>query len=498
MKNVLKLGAVVLAIVMVLSMSVTAFASSGVSLSSGEIGGYTNPDTQNVDDKVINIKKEITAFNPDETLVYGPAITYTYTITPAAGGELVTITDETTDHASRLATTVTALAGVTTGLTANGSSAGTSDSASGTISWTNADILDASTTGTANYKNLALAFTNVNFGAPGVYRYKITESIDSTSNENNAYVKSGVTDGNITAVRYLDVYVMRSSSYAEPLAAEDWKVYGYVCLDSTLGTTNVTPSTVKTNGFVDTDATTDTVTADQYHTYNLTLGKTLSGDATMNGHQFPFDVAFSNGTAGTATGTFQFAVKTTAGTSASPAITTAADSTAATVNGTDISSAPLTKVGGADVVTTTGKDGNPSIPTGAAVKYIGIPNTVKATVTETNDVVGTTYATTATETIGSGSATDVVWTGGTSAKSSDNKKATMDGPASVGGTGKTTIYDQASAPAADNNVAIQVTNALSIISPTGVALRVAPYALMLGVGLFLVLFMRRRKNQAVA
>ncbi len=486
MKKLTKIGALVLALVLALAMSATAFATTD--LTNGEAGGYTVADTPNVDDKVVNIKKEITAFNPDEGLIYGPEIVYTYTITPASGSELVTITDSTStanstdpDHYSGLAVTVTANAGVTTGVTANGGSAGDATSATGTISWTNADILEASSTGTANYKNLQLAFTNVNFGAPGVYRYKITEAA-------NAYTTSGVTDGNITNVRYLDVYVMRSDSYdATTLEAADWRVYGYVCLDSTLGTTNVTDSTAKTNGFVDTDGTTATVTADQYHTYNLTVGKTLTGDTTMNGHKFPFDIAFSNGTAGTATETFQFAVETTAGTSASPDITTTADATAATVNGTDISSTPLTKVGSADVVSTDGKDGNPSIPTGATVKYIGIPSTIKATVSETNDVVGTTYTTTAKETIGTGSETDIAWTGGTSVKSADDKAATMD-------QSDTTIYAQASAPAADSNVAIQVTNALAIISPTGYVSRYAPYALIFIGGIALLIIARKHKK----
>lgn len=481
MKNIKKLSALVLALILVLSLTATAFAAD---LTGGEVGGYTTADTPNVDDKTINIKKEITAFNPDETLIYGPAITYTYTITPASGSELVTITDTTSaanttdpDHYSGLAVTVTAKAGVTTGATANGGSAGDATSATGTISWTNADILDASAEGTANYKNLQLAFTNVNFGAPGVYRYKITESAD-------AYTTSGVTDGTITNVRYLDVYVMRSNSYdAATLEAADWRVYGYVCLDSTLGTTNVTDSTTKTNGFVDTDGTAATVTADQYHTYNLTIGKTLTGDATMNSHKFPFDATW---TAGTATGTFQFAVETTG----TASVTSSADATAATVNGTDISSTPLTKVGGAGVVGTANKDGTPLIANGGTIKYIGIPNGTKVEVIETNDVVGTTYTTTATEKVGTGTAAAVAFDETDSVNavlSTDKKTATND-------TNDKVAYKQSAAPTADSNVEIQYTNTLSIISPTGVAFRVAPYVLMLATGMFLLLVSRHRRK----
>ena len=48
----------------------------------------------------------------------------------------------------------------------------------------------------------------------------------------------------------------------------------------------------------------------------------------------------------------------------------------------------------------------------------------------------------------------------------------------------------------DNAYAVAVTNRLLTISPTGVSLRVAPYALMLCAGLLLVFFSRRRKAKA--
>ena len=462
-----KICALTSATVMVVGLSATAMAA--VDLTGGEVGGYTSPDTPNVDDKVINLKKEITAYNPDEALIYGPAITYTYGIVGASGTELVQITDDPSDHDSGLATSTTALAGITTGVSMTGTS-------SNTIAWTNADILEASSTGTANYKDLVVSFANVVFTQPGVYRYKITETA-------NSYTTSGVTDGGNSNTRYLDVYVMRSDSYTDGSTAAQWKVYGYVCINSTDAESAISPSsTFKTNGFVDTDTTGGVSTADEYRTYNLTLGKTLTGDTTMNSHKFPFDATW---TAGAATGTFQFIVEETGTASA----TKTPQAATTTVNGTAVAADSLYKVGIADAVGAADKDGTPLIANGGTVKYIGIPNGTKVTVTETNDVTGTTYATTATETIGSGSASAIEWTGGTSVKSADNKTATMD-------MGDTAIYVQAAAPTADSNVTIQVTNDLSIISPTGYVVRFAPYMILMGLGaVVLVVFKSTRREE---
>ena len=191
---------------------------------------------------------------------------------------------------------------------------------------------------------------------------------------------------------------MRSATYdPATLDASDWKVYGYVCIDSSLATTNITPSTAKTNGFVDPDPSNTAITADEYHTYNLTLGKTLNGDSTMSSHPFPFDATW---TAGAATGTFQFAVETTG----TANVTKTAQAAGSTVNGTAIAADTLYKVGSANAVGTADKDGTPSIAHNATVKYIGIPDGTKVAVTETNDVAGTTYTTTATEKIGSAAA----------------------------------------------------------------------------------------------
>ncbi len=468
MKNTLKkLGAIALVLMLMMSLSVNAFADQ--SLTNGEVGGYTQADTQNVDDKVVKIAKEITVYNPDEAFVYAPAITYTYAITAASGDELVQITDDETDHKSGLATTTTALAGVITGVTMTGTAADT-------IAWTNADILDASATGVANIKYLSVDFRNVVFSQPGVYRYKITETPA-------AYVTSGVTDGAISNIRYLDVYVMRSATYSTGAAAGDWKVYGYVCINSDAATQAITPdsaaNTVKTNGFVDTNTAADTSTADEYHTYNLTVGKTLSGDNTMKNNKFPFDVTWAGNAA---SGTFQFAVETTG----TAQVTMTAETAAATVNGTTVSG--LNKVGGADAVATADKDGTPGIANGATVKYIGIPAVAYATVTETNNVPGTTYSTTAEETVDT-TVTPVEFdASSTAVLSSDKKTATAD-------QNDTVKYVQTSSPTADKNYAVQFTNTLAIISPTGVVMRIAPYALMLIGGLVLLVISRRRKAE---
>lgn len=458
-KGFKKIGAVLLTFAMALAMNSTVFAAD---FTNGEVGGYTVADTQNLNDKVINIQKELTVFNPDEDTIYAPAITYTYAIAAATGSELVLIIDDTSDHASGLATSATALGGITTGVTMTGTSANT-------IAWTNADTVDADPAGEPNIEDLAVDFTNVVFTAPGVYRYKITETA-------SAYDTNGVTDGDISNIRYLDVYVMRSDTFdpthdgtaGHEFVAGDWRVYGYVCISPESvtsdagGTTAVTPSTTKTNGFVN-DGTNK---ADEYHTYNLTLGKTLIGDTTMNSHKFPFDVAWTNGTA---TGNFQFAVKTTG-----------------TVDITADTSA-LKKVGGANAVDAADKDGTPSIANGGTVKYIGIPAGTISTVTETNDVSGTTYATRVyaeeADSITPSTTNQVAFTGGTAARGTDgsvaNGLATTD-------YNETAIYAQAVAPTADTNQCIQFTNTLSIISPTGFVVRFAPYMLVLLGGILLI------------
>ena len=138
------------------------------------------------------------------------------------------------------------------------------------------------------------------------------------------------------------------------------------------------------------------------------------------------------------------------------------------------------------------------------MKSIGIPATTYATVTETNNVAGTVYATTVNEaeyttTLPTVATTNAKEFGTNSAAtaavlSTDYKTATMDptdtalrvqGAVENSTANPVTTRDQGNAPTAENNVHIQFTNTLSIISPTGVVLRIAPYALILAGGIFL-------------
>ena len=134
------------------------------------------------------------------------------------------------------------------------------------------------------------------------------------------------------------------------------------------------------------------------------------------------------------------------------------------------------------VTVTTEADLRTAIASGGTVKYIGIPTGTKAEVTETNNVTGTTYTTTLTV---DGSA--AAFTGGTAALADEDKTATMP-------DGATAIYAPTAAPAADTSLAVQFTNTLSVISPTGYVVRFAPYVAMLIGGIALLVVAKKHRK----
>ncbi len=289
-----------------------------------------------------------------------------------------------------------------------------------TLSWSSASTtLGASSTGNnsaaANVQYLELTFTPSAFTAAGIYRYKITETV--------TYTGTGVTEGeNTDHELFLDVYVKDTNANTAGQT-----IYGYVLHtgdDSINGSTSTNTDT-KVEGFV----------YDEYHTSNLTVSKTLVNDAAMNSHEFPMAVTIAEGSV--SAGFHLLTEKTGTATVAA----TLADKT----------------------YTDSAKVAN-----GGTVKYVGLPTGATFTVTETNDVTGTTYKVT--------HAID----GGTS---------TEDGNKYTGGTATAAV----TTVAADSAHTVAFTNELVLISPTGVVMRVAPYALMLIGGFVLLVISRRRK-----
>ena len=511
MMKLKKLSAIVLA-VMMMAVCMSALAADLGGTEVGVAGTWTAVDTPIQQDKTINILKEITAFNPDETYVYGPVVTYTYVIASASGDELVQITDDTADHASGVATVFPEALGaadITSGTPAL-TGQDNDGTATNAIRWLNTDILDADTVangGAANYKKLAIDFSNVVFSKPGVYRYKITETAPAAA----TMTAAGVTDGTTSNVRYLDVYVMRSNVddatydiYTDGSTAAQWIIYGYVCIDSIYDDDDVTTSTKKTNGFVakSDDATSGTETADQYYTYNLTMTKDLIGDNSMIDHQFPFEVAFNTAT-NSKTGTFQLIVesegsKSTVGGTGLTTVTEVAAGAATVNDPTTGTTAAIKKIGSAQTLSASNytvkiADGNTTADTTAGlVKLIGIPYGVLASVTETNDLTGTTYQATAKEDVTTAAGTTLVGDKAlttTGILSDDTYSASIDNTETA-----TRAVDTATANTNNMNAAVQFKNTLAIISPTGVVLRYAPYMLILVGGIALLIIAKKHKK----
>ena len=449
MKNTRKIFALLLTLIMLAALSTAAFADNET-LSGGVADSEHN--TATTAENSILILKELVIHNTDGKEIYLPEVNYSYTITEAgsADGVGTTIKDGQdpqisgevyADTAPKALLTESATVSFShstaTGYTAAGAEAAITQP------------MAAAADGTSVYGGFTVSFNPANFDHAGVFRYKITESSDDRTT-------AGVTTAADTAnVRYLDVYV-RSVDTDNDHVSDSFAIYGYVCFtDATTPIDGADNDTVtaakKTNGFVHSGDTLTSV-ADQYYTKNLEVKKSF-GTAVLNqtGHQFPFTITLD---AGSANGIGNWV--------------NAADTTGAKTSGfTD------THVVLADDLELKAKLSKDQV-----VELYGIPTEagVSVKVKEQNDTYDV-YALTAT--VENSSVTDISAVNGVlgaQAYSSDMSTAVP-----VDGDAKT---------------AILFTNDLTEISPTGVVLRFAPYALMLAAGVFLLVFSRRRRAKA--
>ena len=434
MTKMKKFGALLLALVLVLSLSAPAFADADMTGEAGVIGEFETPDDPIAPGNTVKIYKEITAYNPETCVINAPEITFEYTI--AAGDAGKTVKDNGSHHDPAGSVSVLTKAGV-----GNPTIIGT---AAGVLKLDTTTELNASEKGTANRFALTVDFSSVDFTTAGtgagVYRYKINETTAETAK--NA---SGIKEGEVANTLYLDVYVDGAGA-----------IYGYVLftnndtIDGSTSDESAVSTAGKTEGFVGGKADGEEYEnataskADKYYTFNLTIKKVVENDnyAKSTHHQFPFTVTLANDSV-------------TA--NVLPLMTVSANATQTT-----LAAAPIAGTW------------NPTIADGASVTYVGIPGGTPVTIKEKNDIIGVTYS----------AAITGADTNGDTKYINFNEESNN----AVVNCGATALN-----VATENHNDVTFTNTLIQISPTGVVLRIAPYALMLSAGIVLFVLSRKRK-----
>ena len=118
---------------------------------------------------------------------------------------------------------------------------------------------------------------------------------------------------------------------------------------------------------------------------------------------------------------------------------------------------------------------SPTIADGGEISYVGIPCGTTVTINETNDVTGVTYSS-----VSAGADTDAA------VKNIFTSEVSNDAVINCGAT--------ACAAAAENHDVV-FTNTLLQISPTGIALRFTPFAIMLTAGVFFVVLAKKSRRE---
>lgn len=309
------------------------------------------------------------------------------------------------------------------------------------VAWADTEILAAaSSSGTEYTKPITVTFANDTFSAAGVYRYVITETVNP-----GTPAAAGVTRAdNYITTRYLDVYVKDGTT------AGSYVVYGYVCFATQLDhlddyTDKNVAQAIKTKGFVTSSVGTTSYPGDAYYTYNVTVGKSLVNDNANLTHEFPFTVTFKNSTV-------------------TQKINLISQNTG-NVTLSEIATSTITNL-----------KSEPTIADSGYVKYIGIPCGTTVEVYETNDITTSAYM----------SKCDTVSSPDTAA----DEKLINNGVAS------NTASVSCGANATGASKTVTFTNTLELISPTGVAMAILPFVILLGFGIgFMVLGTTKRKEE---
>jgi len=436
-----KVGALMLTLAMIVALSATAFADN---IGSNGVVGEKEGHLTNAGSVVL--LKELVVKNTDGSDVYLPTVTYAYTIAPATVAEGTQVTD-----ASGTKMKVSAgLAGATITSSVSFSPDDTTQvdpSSFESVALT--QPFAAPATGVAVYKSMTVDVSNVAFAESGIYRYVITES---SANKATA----GVTEGtDYSATRYLDVYVRGVPGDNGDGEYASYEVYGFVCFTSNSSINgssdgNNLDDVGKTTGY--TSTTSLDAVADQYLTKNLSVTKNITGAMAEKGHKFPFVITLSSGIVGTRVN--------------------GADTTGNVTSGFDAGSTNVT-LAASNVI-------NAGLSNGKSVILYGIPTEANATVVvkETND---TADVYTMTASVSNSSVTDLGFAAAGEVMDPEVEK-----------TAASVAIDQ------DTMTEIEFTNDLTEISPTGLALRFAPYVIMLAAGIVFIVLGKRRSDETVA
>lgn len=513
-----KIGAILLAIVMVLAMGTAAVAVG--TPNSNHTGNGEGDDKLAVlsEETEFAITKDIVLYNAEGSKIYTPNVTYTYRVAPAGTtANSVDITGiKLNDTASPFdTTTVTVRNGIAGGVllanTAGGTGADTT-----TIAFANGSDLDTATPLTegtaATTSNATAAKTSKNLyiqikpatiyangtNPAGIYRYKITDETTRATLAAAGILRDDDYDASYKTL-YLDVYLKNTVDTNGNVTGLE--VYGHVLFKSGTADTEFEYVSSATEGYkltgfnVDSELSGTNVISDQYHTYNLNVTKTTTGALADKKNYFPFDITLTEAASNTATKVnVTYANATDVKDNANTAINTG--------SGTILSA-------GATATTFTGK-----LKDGGNIKFTGIPSYITYNAT-TGKYSSTTYATanaketnntydaySATATVDDETSTNVQLTykATSSADAADTTATTH--AAVLSNTGDATLKTALSVDGKKSDGttvvgnSIDFTNTLDAISPTGVVLRVAPYVLILGAGIVLLLISRRRRDKA--